>query len=118
MKVSIAKKDIKKRENLNRKFPVPAQAAFSFLNPLKATTTMPVITLCEGKENNFVCPIRELCLRYKAKADPNFQSWFACLPYNAESETCDSFMALEKAKKSRNIEWRFFESVQKIKSYS
>jgi hypothetical protein len=100
------------RKHSNRAF-----SAFAFINPLIANT-MPVITLCEGKENNFECPIRELCYRYKAKADPAFQSWFAYLPYNNESTRCESFIAAEKTKKNRNIEWSFFEPAKKQKSYS
>lgn len=92
-------------------------AARYFINPLKATT-MPIITLCEGKENYYVCPIRELCYRYKAKADPQFQSWFAYLPYNAENGCCESFIAAEKSKKGRNVEWSLFDSAKRPKTYS
>ena len=46
---------------------------------------MPDITMCE----NHTCPLRQKCYRYRAKADPYWQSFCKYKP-NADG-TCDYF---------------------------
>src|SRR5690606_1129314 len=79
------------------------QTAFSFnlLNP----SIMPTITMCEGNNANAICPIRELCYRFKAKPDPNYQAWFAYLPYSFKTESCECFMPAEKSRKYKPFGW-------------
>jgi len=64
---------------------------------------MPDVTMCKGsnKESfplsvevgvteDFDCPLRETCWRYKAKASEQ-QSYFVGLPYDREKEDCEHY---------------------------
>jgi hypothetical protein len=54
------------------------------------------ITMCEGKDDNQVCPSRNKCYRTKAKKTDDRQSFFVRLPLILEDGACEHFMPLDK----------------------
>lgn len=50
------------------------------------------ITMCKGE----MCPLKEDCYRYLAKANPLWQAYFTKSPYNKEKNECDSYWKHEK----------------------
>ena len=49
---------------------------------------MPDITMCKGEENESICPYREKCYRFTAKADV-YQSYFKGIPL--KDNKCDHY---------------------------
>lgn len=43
------------------------------------------ITMCKGEH----CPKKSECYRYKAKANPYRQAYFADIPYSHVSDSCE-----------------------------
>jgi len=65
---------------------------------------MPDITMCNGTTNkqafpvgikeDFECPLKETCYRYKAK--PSYrQTYFIGLPYDQEKKECEHYWAIQ-----------------------
>jgi hypothetical protein len=54
------------------------------------------ITMCEGKDDNQVCPSRNKCYRTKAKKTDDRQSFFVRLPLILEDGACEHFLPLDK----------------------
>jgi len=52
----------------------------------------PDIAMCQ----DHTCPCRETCYRYKAKPDPNWQSWSVLFAASrAGRDKCDSYWPVE-----------------------
>lgn len=60
------------------------------------------ITMCSGRRKEFICPLREKCYRFTAKADRYWQSYFTEIPYNRKKNECKYFWDNEEKKKKEN----------------
>jgi hypothetical protein len=49
---------------------------------------MPDITKCEGT----ICPLKNKCYRFRAKDSPEFQWYFAEVPFLMQKHGCDEFL--------------------------
>ena len=50
---------------------------------------MPDITMCKGQVGAIICPYKDKCYRYTAKADKLYQSFFVGLPL--KDGKCDMY---------------------------
>jgi hypothetical protein len=50
------------------------------------------ITMCSGLR----CPLKDTCYRFKAKANPEWQSYFERPPYDKKTGKCELYWKVEK----------------------
>ncbi len=48
------------------------------------------LSVMVGVQDEFECPLKETCYRYKAKSS-EYQSWFIDVPYDKEKEECEYY---------------------------